>query len=330
MRSTLATLAIATVFTVPGLSQSDKTFYFTQADADLTALATLARTVADIQDLTVDPEHHAIKARGPVDKLVLADWIFQQLDWPETPGAAGEYKIPGAREEVVRVFHISPDASNAALTSVTTAVRTVADLQRLFPYQRRNVLVGRGAPDKMAVAAFVVSQTLPADGPAPTADSPAFPSPITDSRTPDDKSVIRVLRLDPKSTNADLTAAVTAIRTTADLQRLFPMESGMAIIGSGTPDKMAVAEWLVHELNKAPDSQAVHETTMPGILDGVVRLFYTGGPADVTPLATELRSTLGLQRVFPITQRSAVVLRGRPDQIPAAQSLVAKFSTEAH
>jgi hypothetical protein len=191
------------------------------------------------------------------------------------------------------------------------------------------VLVARGAPDKMAVAAFIVRQTLPPDGSAPTSDSPAFPSPVTDNPRPDEKAVVRVLRMGPKTTNADLVAAVTAVRTTADIQRLFPMVSGMAIIGSGSPDKMAVAEWLVHELDKAPDAQAVHEITMPGILDGVVRLFYTGGQADVAPLAAEIRTTLGVQRVFPITTRSAIVLRARPDQIPAVQSLIAKFPANA-
>jgi hypothetical protein len=266
---------------------------------------------------------------GPVDKLVMTDWLLQQLDRPFGAATPGEYKIPGAREEVVRVFHVSPDATNADVTAAVTAIRTIADVQRLFPYQNGKVIVARGAPDKVAAAEFTIRQLLPPDGPAPSTDSPAFPSPLTDNKTPDDKSVIRILRLDPKSTNAALTATVTAIRTTADLQRLFPFESGMAIIGSGTPDKMAVAEWLVHELNKAPDPQAVHEITMPGIMDGVVRLFYTGGEADVTPLAAELRSTLGLQRVFPIAQRSAVVLRGRPDQIPQAEALVAKFVTNA-
>jgi hypothetical protein len=329
MRTTLATLVIAALFTVPGLSQTDKTFYITQTDANLTALVTMIRTVADLQDLTADTEHHAIQAHGPVDRIMLADWILQQLDRPETPGPAGEYKIPGAREEVVRVFHVSRDSSNAALTSLTTAVRTVADLQRLFPYQPGHLLVGRGAPDKMAAAAFVVRQTLPPDGPAPTVDSPAFPAPTTDNKAPDEKSTIRVFRMNPKTTNVELTSVVTAIRTTADVQRLFPMESGMAIIASATPDKVAVAEWLVHEMNKAPDAQAVHEITMPGILDGVVRIFYTGSTSDLTPLATELRTTLGLQRCFPIAPRSAIVLRARPDQIASAQSLVEKFAANA-
>ncbi len=329
MRTTLTTLAIATLFAVPGFGQTDKTFYFSQpvSNADITAMVTMIRTVADLQDITPDPDRQAITAHGPVDKLVAADWVFQQLDHPPAPGPAPEYKIPGSHgEEIVRIFRVSPTATNADLTALTTAIRTVADLQRLFPYQSQQAIIGRGSPDKMAAAEWMVRQLLPPDGHAPTGDSPTQPSPRTDNPTPSD--VIQVLRMDPKTTTRELTAAVTAIRTTADLQRLFPFESGKAIIGSGNPDKIAVAGWLVHELNQQPDGDTagVHQTTMPGLIDGVVRLFYTGGQADVTPLVTELRATLGLMRVFPILPRSAVVLRGRPDQMPAAAALVAKFA----
>jgi hypothetical protein len=178
----------------------------------------------------------------------------------------------------------------------------------------------------MAAADWLVRQLLPPDGQAPTGDSPAFPSPTTDSKTPDLKSVIQIFRLDPKATTAQLTSAVTAIRTTADLQRLFPFESGKAIIASGDPDKIAVAGWLVHELNQTPDAGAVHQTTMPGLMDGVVRLFYLERPTDVSPLAEEIHSTVGIERVFPFDQPAAVVLRGRPDQMPAVEALVAKFA----
>ena len=333
MRTALTTLAIATLFTVPGFGQTDKTFYFSQpaSNTEITAMVTMIRTVADLQDITPDPDHQAITARGPVDKLVAADWVFQQLDHPPAPGPSPEYKIPGSHgEETVRVFRVSPTATNAELTALTTAIRTVADLQRLFPYQSRQAIIGRGAPDKMAAAEWLVRQLLPPEGQAPTGDSPTHPSFLTDNPSPRD--VIQVLRMDPKTTTRELTETVTAIRTVADLQRLFPFDSEKAIVASGDPDKIAVAGWLVHELNQQPDADAarVHQTTMPGLIDGVVRLFYTGGHADVTPLATKLRSTLDLQRLFPIPERSAVVLRGRPDQTTAAAALVAKFAVDAH
>jgi len=122
---------------------------------------------------------------------------------------------------------------------------------------------------------------------------------------------------------------VTAIRTVADLQRLFPFASGKAVIARGTSDRVAVAEWLIHELAKPSDPQATHETTMPGATDGVVRLFYVGqqsGNAALTALATQIRTTAGIMRIFPFSQPPALILRGRPDQIATAELLVGRFA----
>ena len=43
---------------------------------------------------------------------------------------------------------------------------------------------------------------------------------------------------------------VTVVRTVADLQRLLPFEPQMAIIAKGTADKMALAEKIIHDLDK--------------------------------------------------------------------------------
>jgi general secretion pathway protein D len=65
-----------------------------------------------------------------------------------------------------------------------------------------------------------------------------------------EEEVTRIFYLTNVTTNADLTAMVTAIRTVADLQRLFPFESQSAIIAKGTADKMALAEKIIHDLDK--------------------------------------------------------------------------------
>ncbi|MEI9974027.1 MAG: hypothetical protein WDO73_19435 [Ignavibacteriota bacterium] len=64
---------------------------------------------------------------------------------------------------------------------------------------------------------------------------------------------------------------------------------------------------------------------MPSIEDGTVELFYVGKPVDVAPLAAEIRTTLGLKRVFPLPH-SAVILRGRADEVKMAALLVSNFA----
>jgi hypothetical protein len=139
--------------------------------------------------------------------------------------------------------------------------------------------------------------------------------------------------MDPKTTNADLTAMVTAIRTVADLQRVFPFESGKAVILRGPSDPVAVAEWLIHEMGKPSDPRATHETSLPGVTDGVVRLFFVGqktSVADLAALVTQIRTTAAIMRIFPLSQSAAVLLRGRPDQISTAELLVGRFAASVH
>jgi len=329
MRTMLATLATAALFTLPILGQTDKTLYFNPpvTPAEMTAVAATIRTVVDLQDISMDQAHQALITHGTVEKSVAADWVFHHLDGQSAPA---EYKMFGEKGEVIAVIPIAATASNADLTGLTTAIRTVADVKRLYPLERQNVIVGRDTPEKIAAAEWIVKQVLPRDVQAPTGDSPPYPmQPIRPDQS-DGPEEIRILRLDSKATNADLTATVTAIRTIADIQRLFPFETGKALIARASVPRVAVAEWLVHELAKPADAATVHQTTMPDPIDTVVRLFYVGKQADVTPLVTQIRTTAGIMRIFPFAHPPAVVLRGRPDQISTVEAMVAKFAADSH
>jgi len=337
MRTTVASFAIAALFTSVGFGQSpDRTFYFSRpaSKADMTAMATMIRTVVDLQDISVDETRQALVSHGPVDKMVVTEWLFHQLDrqaGQNQADATSEYQMGGEKGEVVKVFRLPPSSSNADLTSIVTVIRMAADLQRLFPYEWQKAIVARGSAEKIAAADWMVHQFYPLDGSAPSGDSPPYPSPLLGTPGAGDNPVIRIFRMDPKSSNADLNSMVTAIRTVADLQRLFPFTSGKAPIASGDA-RVAVAEWLVHELGRPSDPQATHETRLAGDTDSVVRLFYVGQPGsspDLATLLTQIRST-GIVRIFPFYKPAAVVLRGRPDQMSTVEALVAKFWANVH
>ncbi len=68
--------------------------------------------------------------------------------------------------------------------------------------------------------------------------------------------VTKIFYLRNIATNPEMTAIVTAVRTVADLQRLFPFEGQWAIIAKGTADKVALAEKIIHDLDK-PRSEVV-------------------------------------------------------------------------
>jgi hypothetical protein len=333
MRTILAQVAITTLFTAFGFAQSP--FYFSQPASfnDMASMATAIRTVADLQHITVDEAHRSLVVQGPADKMLVADWMFHQLDRPAVAspsGPAPQYRVGGEQNDVTSVFRLPASATGADLTALVTSSRTVVDVQRIFPYEAQHAIVARAEADKIEATDWLVGQLWPADGKIPTTDSPAYPfSPMTGfaSREPD--PTIRIFRMDPSTPASGLTAMVTAIRTIADLQRLFPYVAGKAVIGIGSADKIAVAGWLVHEFGKTADPQATHATTLPGVADGTVRLFYVDqkkSQADLTALVTQIRSKTGITRIFPFAGPAAVVLRGRPDQMPLVEELLAEYA----
>ena len=49
-------------------------------------------------------------------------------------------------DEVTKIFYLRNIASNPELTAIVTAVRTVADLQRLFPFEGQWAIIAKGRP----------------------------------------------------------------------------------------------------------------------------------------------------------------------------------------
>jgi hypothetical protein len=238
--------------------------------------------------------------------------------------------MAGANADVVRVFRLAPSATVADLTALVTAIRTVADAQRLFPYEPQKAIAARSSVSRMDAAEWIFHQVYPPAGQTPTAVSPDYP--MSDAGRDE---VVRVYRLDPGTSNAALTGMVTAIRTVADVQRLFPLESQKALIMRAPAANVAVADWLIQELGKPADAgqpAVKHQYNTPGVTDGVVRVFYLtnhGSTADLTALTTEIRTTADIQRIFPLGDHRAVILRGRADQMSTVEALVAEFDTGA-
>jgi hypothetical protein len=340
MRTTTTCFVMAVLAVSLGIAQTPagqdqtRTFYFTQpiTNSDMTAMTTLVRTVVDIQNLSVDQGHKAVVATGSLEKLNATEWLFQQLDASagNQATATPEYRMGDNSGEVVHILRFPPTATIADLTAMTTAIRTVADLQRLFPYEKQKAVVGRGTPEKVAAAEWLFHQLNPAPGETVSADSPAYPMP----EIRDETAVVRIFRMAPGTTNQTLTALITAIRTVADIQRLFPYEAAKAIIMRGSTDKVAVAEFLVHALrtpieNSSPN--ATHEAQLPGVTDSVVRVFYLyhhNSSAELTTLVSQLRAATQIQRIFPFSQPAAVILRGQPDQMPLMEAMISKFGAD--
>lgn len=173
MRTTLIRLAIAGLFIAAGFGQSpDRTFCLTQpaTPRDLNMMVTMLRTVVDLPVISVDRERSAVVANGTVDQMALTGWLFHQLDLPagqQPASATPEYRMAGENGDVVRVFRMDPSASEADLTAMVTAIRTIADAQRIFPYSSQRAVVARSSLDRVDAAEWLFHQLSPPGGKLP-------------------------------------------------------------------------------------------------------------------------------------------------------------------
>jgi hypothetical protein len=83
------------------------------------------------------------------------------------------------------------------------------------------------------------------------ADTPAQKMAAYELQAPDrGADAVRVFYLTHDETPQDMQEIVNLIRTEADIQRMFPYAARRAIALRGTPDQIALAEWLFNELDK--------------------------------------------------------------------------------
>ncbi|MBM3775178.1 MAG: hypothetical protein FJW37_08450, partial [Acidobacteria bacterium] len=60
-------------------------------------------------------------------------------------------------EQVMKVFYLTNVTTPQELQEILTTVRSVADIQRLFPYNAQNAIVARGEADRIALAEKIIA-----------------------------------------------------------------------------------------------------------------------------------------------------------------------------
>ena len=129
--------------------------------AGLNEMATTLRTVGDIQAIFIRSTPPGIAFRTSPAKARLADWLFQQLDvQPDDQMRAQlhEYRLKGDPDEVARVYYLKSGDSQQQISEIATAVRSVANVSRIFTCVNTNALALRGTADMIDTADRIIKQ----------------------------------------------------------------------------------------------------------------------------------------------------------------------------
>jgi hypothetical protein len=312
-----------------GQTAADKTFYLAHTDTHgLQQIANVLRTMEDVRDVSVNEDKSSISIHGTAEQIAISGWLVGELD--QVPGVAASsatHVYPGAISggQLIHVYLLTGPQTPIDLQEITNSIRAVADVQRIFPYPALRCLAARGTPDQLALTDWMIGML---DGPAKpgTQASRPYVEPANGRN-----EVAQIYFLANTQTPQAIQEIINSTRSISDLQRVFPYNRARALTIRGSADQMALADWLLKELDQPGQTNAdsgQHEYQVPATIyrgPTVARVFYLGSalqPQAVQDLVNAVRTETKMQRAYPVHQVNALAVLGTGDQVARAEQIV--------
>jgi type II secretory pathway component GspD/PulD (secretin) len=212
--------------------------------ADAQEIVNILRTAGDILRVFPVWDTRSIVARGSADQIALAEWLVPQLDAAEpTPAAPTQaHQFADWRAPEVRVIHVAHSATARSLQELVNAVRTIANINRVFPCNTPQILVVRGTAESVAVAEWLLGQLdQPAgqQGPAPH-----------EQQLKSQSEGVHVFYLSHADTPQAVQEIANAVRTTANVNRVWPCNQSKALAVRGSAEQVKEVEKLIAQLDR--------------------------------------------------------------------------------
>ena len=333
----LTAVAVATLF-LASFAHARNTFDFTNKPSPqgLQEIATILRTVANIQRLTVDSTAATVTVDGTPDEIATAGWIIHQLDRPASadpslpsPGTNSEqYVIPGKRDDVIQVFHLNHVAPKTpqAIQEILTVLRTVGDIQKIYNDTGLSDLVVHGTANELALTHFILDSLDVAPGTVTVAATPEFHYAVTG--LPND--IVRVFYLSHTATPQQMQEILTTLRTVISIQKVFNYTPLNALTIRARASDLAASEFIIHSLDLPADAKNLPNGTVefniPANISGgnVIGVYYPANITDKKLVAsvTLLRDSLQMTYTFMKTSPATLIFRGTADQVAKAEQLI--------
>ena len=113
---------------------------------------------------------------------------------------------------------------------------------------------------------------------------------------------------------------------------MFTYSARRAIIARGTIEQIDLAEWLIDQLeqpnNAANPVKREYSVPGPGDPDTVVRVFsikHSATPQRFQEIATQVRTTTQVRRLFTYAAPRIITLRGTPGQVEHANQMITEL-----
>jgi len=273
--------------------------------------------VSSVRKVATDEAQKSISVEGTPDQIVLAKWLYNEFDQTSS-STSREYRIPGKPDDVTRVFYLVNPQDPQEVVEAATIARSISGVRLVFVYNARKALVFRGTAAQIALADFLLSE-IDKRPSAPLKEHAAS----AEYQSPDDSgaNVVRTFYMAHMASQQDFVEAVTAARTIADLRQAFSYSPQMAVTFRGTSSQIALADWLLRELDQPADIAS--EYRLPDSKDDVVRVFQipAAQSQDLKQFTTQIRDESKVAKIFLKTASRSVAVRGTSEQVALAEQM---------
>jgi type II secretory pathway component GspD/PulD (secretin) len=218
--------------------------------------------------------------------------------------------VTGANVDRTLTFANNP--APAGRQEIVNAIRVLTDMPMALDAQRGTLTVS-GPVAQVELAAWLFGEL----DQAPSAQNRGVRE-YQVQGTAD--LVARVFRPQYLQTRQQLQEFVNVVRSTVDLQRIFPCTPAQAVVVRGEAARVALAEWLLNALDKpAADATAAPAKLNweePDLQMPEVRVTYlkVADQQQLQEIANGLRTVTDLRRMYPYSRLNALVWRGTLEQ----------------
>jgi hypothetical protein len=295
------------------------TYHFTtrQSAQSLKEAEMVIKTVAWVQQVSVDSPTASLTFSGALEAVNFAEWILPQIDKAAGDVAVHEYKLPSG--DVGRVSFVVNVQKPQELQEVLTILRTVADVRRIVTFSSIHAVVLVGPDWQVAFAEWILDQIQQKPDSTPHEFTVGGP----DYRGLGHGA--RVNFLSNMTAPRQMQELLTVIRTIDDVQKIFSYTTGHAFVFRAGGSDLQQAEWLIQQLDvRAGQASGSTSFTAPGG-DDVTRIFRLRNtdPEGIQAAVTGLRTDLNIKKIFPIMDPATIIVRGTTAQIAATSTWMA-------
>jgi hypothetical protein len=231
-------------------------------------------------------------------------------------------------QNTTRVFKLTPPTTPQNLQEVVNAIRTITLIDKVYMQADAGAITVSGTADQVDLAAWLVNFM----DTAPGGSTQRYTMAGVDDTVRSGGSQVRIFYVHPTATQRDLQDIINAVRTVADVARMYQYWKTHTIALRGTTGQVALAEWLVTKLDQpptpgAPPAVFTAEADSPRQQDTAARVVYlsdSSGAEDIQRAVNEIRKDLQVMKIYPCFAARAVALRTTDAKASEAERMLAQ------